>query len=150
MTLDLNVFGILLYYDHVDMIFEGVYALHPDIGKSHFWIAATIPANINLVLDVESPNCSRNPEHEPKNYREATVLPDWQDSMREQLTAHQRAGTWDMVDLPPGKSFVGSRWVYKVKTKSDGTLDRRKSHIVAQGYTQEYGIDYEETFALVA
>ncbi|XP_026454355.1 uncharacterized protein LOC113355653 [Papaver somniferum] len=55
-----------------------------------------------------------------------------------------------MVDLPPGKSVVGSRWVFKVKTNSDGTIDMHKSCVVAQGYTQEYGIDYEETFSHVA
>ncbi|XP_026429328.1 uncharacterized protein LOC113325347 [Papaver somniferum] len=55
-----------------------------------------------------------------------------------------------MVYLPPGKTIVGSHWVYKVKTKSDGTLKRCKSRVVAQGNTQQYGIDYEETFAPVA
>ena len=55
-----------------------------------------------------------------------------------------------MVDLPFGKTTVGCKWVYKIKTQVDGTVERYKAYLVAQGFTQEYGIDYEDTFALVA
>lgn len=61
--------------------------------------------------------------YEPKTYREAAAIPEWQDSMDDELEAHVEAGTWEMVDLPPRKSVVGSRWVYKVKTKSDGEFE---------------------------
>ncbi|GFS31939.1 hypothetical protein Acr_00g0020080 [Actinidia rufa] len=64
--------------------------------------------------------------------------------------ALDRTHTWDLIDLPPSKSIIGCRWVYKIKTRVDGTVERYKARLVDMGFTQEYGIDYEETFALVA
>lgn len=57
--------------------------------------------------------------------------------------------TWDLVYLPLGKSLVGCRCIYKFKTHFDGTIKWYKTCVIAKGYTQEYRIDYEETFALV-
>ena len=70
--------------------------------------------------------------------------------MTEELQALENTHTWDLVDLPHGKSAIGCKWVYKIKTKSDGFIERYKARLVAKGYAQEYGIDYEETFAPVA
>ena len=70
--------------------------------------------------------------------------------MKEELDALHKTETWDLVDLPSRKSAIGCKWVYKIKTRSDGTVDRYKARLIARGFTQEYGIDYEETFALVA
>ena len=70
--------------------------------------------------------------------------------MNEELDAFHKNNTWHMVDLPPSQSVVGCRWVYKIKTKANGSVERYKARLVAKGFTQEYRIDYEETFAPVA
>jgi hypothetical protein len=88
--------------------------------------------------------------HEPHSYREASVDPLWQKAMSDELDALSKTHTWDLVDLPPGKFAVGCKWVYKIKTRADGSVERYKARLVAKGFAQEYGIDYEETFAPVA
>ena len=70
--------------------------------------------------------------------------------MKEELNALSKNHTWDLVTLPPGKSMVGCKWIYKIKTRSDGSIECYKARVVAKSFTQEYGIDYEETFAPVA
>eukprot|EP01018_Ginkgo_biloba_P002260 Gb_17709 [translate_table: standard] len=58
-----------------------------------------------------------------------------------------RNNTWDLVVLPSGKKPIGCKWVYKVKCKVDGTLDKYKARLIAKGFSQVEGIDYDETFA---
>lgn len=55
-----------------------------------------------------------------------------------------------MVTLPPHKQPIGCKWVYKIKLNLDGTVERYKARLVAKGYNQIEGVDYRETFALVA
>ena len=87
---------------------------------------------------------------EPQTFHEASSNPLWQQAMKEELDALHKIGTWDLVDLPSEKTSIGCKWVYKIKTRSDGTVDRYKARLIARGFTQEYGIDYEETFAPMA
>ena len=88
--------------------------------------------------------------HEPQSYKEASTDPHWQQAMQEELQALEKTHTWDLVDPPSYKTLVGCKWVYKIKTLSDGSIEHYKARLVAKGFTQEYGIDYEETFAPVA
>ena len=70
--------------------------------------------------------------------------------MKEELDALSKNDTWDLVRLSFRKSVVGCKWIYKIKTRSDGSIEHYKPRLVAKGFTQKYEIDYEEIFALVA
>ena len=87
---------------------------------------------------------------EPQTFCEASSNPLWQQAMKEELDALHKTGTWDLVELLFGKSAIGCKWVYKIKTWPDGTVDCYKDRLVTRGFTQEYEIDYEETFAPMA
>ena len=62
----------------------------------------------------------------------------------------ERTNTWEEAQLPAGKRTVGCKWLHSLKFNADGTLERRKSRIVAKGYTQKEGLDYTDTFSPVA
>lgn len=86
----------------------------------------------------------------PTSVEEALKNPKWKEAMLEEMRALNKNHTWDLVAKPKGGKLVGYRWIFNVKFKADGTLDRYKARLVAKGYTQSYGIDYLETFAPVA
>ena len=86
----------------------------------------------------------------PNSVQEALADPRWKDAMNEEMKSLQKNETWELVDRPLGKKPVGCRWVYTVKHKADGTIEHFKARLVAEGYTQRYGIDYINTFALVS
>ena len=85
-----------------------------------------------------------------KTVREAMASAEWNQAMNEEMEALKRNDIWEMGPLPIGKKVVGSRWVFTIKYHCDGSIARYKARLVAEGYTQSYGIDYVETFAPVA
>ncbi|CAL1383720.1 unnamed protein product [Linum trigynum] len=86
---------------------------------------------------------------DPLSYHEAVKEECWRQAMREEKTALEINNTWDVVDAPPGKKLVGSKWVYKTKLLDDGSIERRKARVVAKGFTQVYGVDFLDTFSPV-
>jgi histone deacetylase 1/2 len=86
---------------------------------------------------------------EPTSLNQALASTAWVSAMNTEYDALLRNKTWHLVPRPRGKNIVGCKWVYKIKRKADGTVDRYKARLVAKGFKQQYGIDYEETFSPV-
>lgn len=87
--------------------------------------------------------------HEPASFAEAMKHQEWRDAMQAEIVALSNNQTWSIVPLPVGKKAIGSKWVYKIKRNSDGSIERYKARLVAKGYNQIEGIDYHDTFAPV-
>ena len=90
---------------------------------------------------------------DPRTVKQAMRSPaamQWKDAMESEYKALMKHETWKLVDLPDGANLVGCKWVYKTKRTASGEIDRYKSRLVAQGYSQEKGIDFDEVFAPVA
>lgn len=83
------------------------------------------------------------------SYAQASKDQCWVDAMSEEIAAMHSNQTWTIVPKPIDRNVVGSKWVYKMKYRADGSIERYKARLVAKGYTQAYGIDYQEIFSLV-
>ena len=75
---------------------------------------------------------------------------EWKEATDAEYASLLENDTWDLVQLPEGRTAIGSKWIFKIKYNGQGSIERFKGRLVAQGHTQKYGIDYEETFAPVA
>nr|GEY92472.1 hypothetical protein [Tanacetum cinerariifolium] len=87
---------------------------------------------------------------EPKNVKEAMTDPAWIESMQEELLQFKRMDVWVLVPAPDNISPLTLKWIFKNKHDEEQTVIRNKSRLVVRGYRQEEGIDFEESFALVA
>jgi hypothetical protein len=88
--------------------------------------------------------------YEPHVFKEEKGRPEWEKSMEAEHEILMKNQTWYLIYLPLGKKPISCKWVYKVKYKVDGTLDKYKARLVVQGFFEREGIDYEETFAPIA
>ena len=84
-------------------------------------------------------------QKEPASIEEATTCSEsskWTQVMQTEMKSLKDNDVWELVELPANKKAVGSKWVYKIKTGPDGTPERYKARLVAQGFTQKFGSDY--------
>ncbi|GMG15399.1 unnamed protein product [Phytophthora fragariaefolia] len=92
------------------------------------------------------------PLKDPKNYRVAMKAPrakNWEQAIRGEIAALERNDTWEVIKMPRNAKFLHSKWVFKLKTHADGSIERYKARLVARGDQQEYGVNYTYTFSAV-
>lgn len=104
----------------------------------------------NLSANYGSFVMSLSSQTEPSTYSEAVKSDCWRKAIQSEISALESNQTWEASFLPKDKVAIGCKWVFKIKYKADGTIERHKARLVAKGYTQTEGIDYLETFSPVA
>ncbi|XP_072090534.1 uncharacterized protein [Arachis hypogaea] len=98
----------------------------------------------------ESNNIALLSKIEPQNIQEALADPSWVLAMKEELMQFEKNQVWSLVPYPNGKKVTGTKWIFRNKLGEDGSIVRNKARLVAQGYDQEEGIHFDESFAPVA
>ena len=78
--------------------------------------------------------------------KQALANHDWLTAMQQDYYALMKNNIWDLVPLPPNRQAIGCKWVYKVKENADGSINRFKARLVANGFHQVHGFDFHETF----
>ena len=89
-------------------------------------------------------------QEEPKNIKQALGKESWVEAMKEELLQFKLQEVWVLCELPDGKRLIGTKLVFRVKRDERGNVIKNKARLVAQGYRQEEGVDYDEVFAPVA
>lgn len=116
-------------------------------------MASELPSPPSFRVYALSDDCYVIFGDEPQSYEEAMSRPnahEWDAAMVQEIKSIVTLGTFELVDLPPGWTPIGTRWVFLIKCDPDGNIIHYKAHPVAQGFTQRPGVDFQETFAPVA
>ena len=87
---------------------------------------------------------------DPTSFEVAVKESKWRKAMDEEIAVIERNNTWELTELPKGQKTISIKWVYKMKIKENGEIDKYKARLVAKGYKQEFGVDYKEVFAPIA
>jgi Reverse transcriptase (RNA-dependent DNA polymerase) len=107
----------------------------------------------HVEIDMMMTTAAHNANGDPCSISEAQSRPNWpkwQCMMEREIETLKHTGTWDTVPRPEGKNVIGSKWVFRLKRKADGTIDKYKACLVVCGFTQIYSVDYFDTFSPVA
>jgi hypothetical protein len=87
---------------------------------------------------------------ESTSFGEAASDPQWVEAMDKEIQSIEKNGTWSLSKLPAGHKAFGLKWVFKLKKNAEGEVTMHTARLVAKGYVQKHGVDYEEVFAPIA
>lgn len=94
-------------------------------------------------------NVVHDSQVEPTCFSQAVKYPEWREAMASEFNALQKNGTWSLVPPSPSMNILPSKWVFKIKRRADGSIERHNARLVANGFHQKQGLDYTETFSPV-
>ncbi|KAL0439894.1 UNVERIFIED_CONTAM: Retrovirus-related Pol polyprotein from transposon RE1 [Sesamum latifolium] len=106
-----------------------------------------------VVKNFESDFVTYNIEDDPVTFKDAMASSEakqWKEAVKSEMDSIVSNGTWKLVDLPPGCTTIGCKWIFKKKLKPDGSVNKFKARLVAKGFKQKEGIDYFDTYSPVA
>jgi hypothetical protein len=109
-----------------------------------------VQTNRKIIKNTEQSHISFISMMEPKNFNEAIKDDHWVKAMNDDLDQIEKNNTWEMVHRPEGKNIIGSKWIFRNNLNEQGQVVKNKARLVCKGYAQIEGLDFDETFALVA
>ncbi|KAM5580161.1 hypothetical protein ABKV19_009748 [Rosa sericea] len=122
--------------------------------------ASTVPSSHSMITRGKDGIRKPNPKYalhasllndvvEPTGFKQAVKHAHWRQAMFEEYAALQKSGTWDLVSYKPSMNVLPNKWIFKIKKRADGSIERYKARLVANGFHQQEGIDFSETFSSV-
>ncbi|GKA82123.1 retrovirus-related pol polyprotein from transposon TNT 1-94 [Tanacetum coccineum] len=171
MTGNRKLFSILKAYNGGNVIFGSNLRGYSQNSKAYIILKQTSnesQRNLNVAFDETPPPSKTSPLEdddlveeeaievnktrplEPKNINEALKYESWVIAMQEELNQFISNDVWELVPNPKDMTIIGTKWVYRNKLDENGVVSRNKARLVAQGYNQQEGIDYDKTYAPVA
>lgn len=110
----------------------------PSILKRSRRVKRPNPKYANVVVVEE--------DKEPMTFQEVSKKAKWRLAMKEEMKALVKNQSWDLIPKPKDVKPISCKWLYKIKTRPDGSIERYKARLVARDFSQQYGLDYDETF----
>lgn len=138
------------YYCRAAIVNPSCTPSHPDIPSSTVYPISNFVSYDHFSQKHRAYLAELASHEKPKSYAQAVNHAEWRDAMAQEIKALEDNHTWELTTLPPGRKTVGCRWVYKIKYKATGEIEKHKARLVAKGFTQVEGEDFNETFAPVA